>query len=79
MHSWGKQGLLLLAERRLLVEVASPVAEHRLYTAGSVAVAWGAYLLYSTWDLLGPGIEPVSPALASEFPTTGPPETSDSA
>ena len=25
------------------------------------------------WNLLGPGIEPVSPALAGRFSTTGPP------
>ena len=29
-----------------------------------------------TWDLPGPGIEPVSPALAGGFLTTGPPGTS---
>ena len=29
------------------------------------------------WDLPGSGIEPVSPALASGFLTTGPPEKSD--
>ena len=34
--------------------------------------AW-AYLLHGMWDLLGPGVEPVSSALAGGFPTTGPP------
>ena len=31
------------------------------------------------WDLLGPGIEPVSPVLASGFFTTEPPETPNEA
>ena len=30
-------------------------------------------LPHSTWDLPGPGIEPVSPALAGRFPTMAPP------
>ena len=32
-----------------------------------------ALLLPSTWDLPGPGIEPLSPALAGGFLTTEPP------
>ena len=32
-----------------------------------------ACLLCGMWDLPGPGIEPVSPALAGRFLTTGPP------
>ena len=32
-----------------------------------------AYLLHGMWDLPGPGIEPVSPALAGRFLTTVPP------
>ena len=38
----------------------------------SSCVAW-ALLLCSTWDLPGPGLEPVSPALAGGFLTTAPP------
>ena len=34
-----------------------------------------AWLLLSTWDLPGPGIKPVSPALAGRFLTTEPPGT----
>ena len=30
-------------------------------------------MLHDVWHLLGPGIEPMSPALAGEFLTTGPP------
>ena len=32
-----------------------------------------AYLLHGMWDLPGPGLEPVSPALAGGFLTTTPP------
>ena len=54
-------GAILFAE-------ASLVAEHRLSTCGA-----RASLLHSMWDLPGPGIEPVSPALAGRFLTTEPP------
>ena len=47
---------------------ASVVAACRLSSCG--ARAW---LLHSMWDLPGPGIEPVSPALAGRFLTTAPP------
>ena len=40
---------------------------------GSVAVVHGAHLPQGMWDLPGPGIESVSPALARGFSTTGPP------
>ena len=47
----------------------------------SLAVEWGlqsscgegAWLLHSMWDLLGPGIESVSPALAGIFFIVEPP------
>ena len=42
--------------------------EHRLSSCGT-----RASLLRSMWDLLGPGLEPVSPALAGRFLTTAPP------
>ena len=42
--------------------------EHRLSSCG----AW-ALLLRGKWDLPGPGLEPVSPALAGVFLTTAPP------
>ena len=32
-----------------------------------------AQLLHGTWGLLGPGLKPVSPALAGGFLTTAPP------
>ena len=39
--SCGKQRLLLVAVHRLLIAVASPVAEHGLQSAGSVVLAHG--------------------------------------
>ena len=42
--------------------------EHRLSSCGS-----RAQLLRGMWDLPGPGLEPVSPALAGGLPTTAPP------
>ena len=42
--------------------------EHRLSSCGA-----RAYLLCGMWDLPGPGLEPVSPALAGGFLTTAPP------
>ena len=50
------------------LSVGLQAPEHRLGSCG----AW-AYLLRGLWDLLGPGLEPVSSALAGGFPTTGPP------
>ena len=46
----------------------TPALERRLSSCG----AW-AWLLHSMWDLSGPGIKPVSPALAGRFLTTAPP------
>ena len=59
---------------------ASVVAAHGLSSCGSRALelrlsscgAW-AYLLRGMWDLPGPGIEPMSPALAGGFLTPLPP------
>ena len=42
--------------------------EHRLSSCGA-----RAYLLRGMWDLPGPGLEPVSPALTGGFLTTAPP------
>ena len=44
------------------------VLECRLSSCGT----W-AQLLRGVWDLPGPGLEPMSPALAGGFPTTAPP------
>ena len=58
----------------------SVVVAHGLSSCGSRALerrlsscgAW-AYLLCSMWDRPGPGLEPVSPALAGGFLTTASP------
>ena len=42
--------------------------EHRLSCCGA-----RAQLLHNMWDLPGPGIKPVSPALAGRFLSTAPP------
>ena len=42
--------------------------EHRLSSCDAQA-----YLLHGMWDLPGPGLKPVSPALAGGFLTTVPP------
>ena len=66
--SCGKLGLLFIAVHGILTTVASfDFGEHRLYSAESMVVAYGM------WDLPGPGIEPVSPALAGGFLSTVPP------
>ena len=86
-------GLLFVAVHRLLIAVASLVAEHGLQahglqqlwhmgfsSCGSQALehrlsscgTW-AQLLHGMWDLPGPGLKPVSPALAGRFLTTAPP------
>ena len=59
---------------------ASVVVAHGLSSCGSRALerrlsscgAW-AQLLHGMWDLPGPGLKPVSPALAGGFLTTAPP------
>ena len=51
-----------------LSNCGSRVPERRLSSCGAQA-----QLLRSMWDLPGPGLEPVSPALAGGFLTTAPP------
>ena len=68
---------LLCCGAHALGAQASVVAAHWFSSCGSQAVecrlsscgAW-ALLLRGMWDLLGPGLEPVSPALAGGFLTT---------
>ena len=63
---------------RLLI-VVTFVAEHKLRAPR--LSRWGAWVLspLSMWNLPGPGIELVSPALACGFLTIGPPEKSRTA
>ena len=57
----------------LLIAVASLVAEHGFQAHGLSRCGARAQLLRDMWDLPGPGIEPMSPALAGGFFTTAPP------
>ena len=84
--SCGEWGLLFIAVHRLIAvaslfrawalgmrasvvwHVGSAVVPRRLSSCGA-----RAYLLHGMWDLPGPGLEPVSPALAGGFLTTEPP------
>ena len=64
----------LVSVRGLLSEVASLVAEHRLYSVGSVVAVHRLSCPEARGILVPrPGIEPMSPALAGRFLTTGPP------
>ena len=77
-----EQGLLFLMVCGLLIAVASLVAEQGLQVCGlqqlwCVGSRAQAQQLWRTgcgmWDLPGPGLEPMSPALAGGFLTTAPP------
>ena len=56
-----------------LTIAASLVAEHRLQMHRLSNCGSRAHLLHGMWDLPGPGLEPVSPALAGRLSTTAPP------
>ena len=62
----GTQASVVVA--RGLSSCGSPALECRLSSCGA-----RAYLLRGMWDLPGPGLEPVSPAMAGRFLTTAPP------
>ena len=68
LSSCGKRGPLFIAVRRPLA-----IAEHRLQTRRLSNCGSRAQLLRGMWDLLRPGLEPMSPALAGRFSTTAPP------
>ena len=67
------RGPLFIAVRGPLTIAAPPVAGHRLQTRRLSSCGSRTQLLRSMWDLLRPGLEPVSPALAGRFSTTAPP------
>ena len=71
--SCGKWGPLFIAVRGPLTVAASLVAEHRLQTLRLSSCGSQAQPLCGMWNLPGPGLEPVSPALAGRFLTTAPP------
>ena len=69
----GKRGPLFIAVLGPVTIAASPVAEHRLQPRRLSNCGSRAQLLRGTWDPPGPGLEPVSPALAGRFSTAAPP------
>ena len=71
--SCGKRGPLFITVHGPLTIAASLVAEHRLQTRRLSNCGSRAQLLRDMWDPPGPGLEPVSPALAGRLPTTAPP------
>ena len=71
--SCGERGPLFIAVRGPLTITASLVAEHRLQTRRLSNCGSRAQLLRGMWDPPGPGLEPVSPALAGRLSTTVPP------
>ena len=71
--SCGKLGPLFIAVRGPLTIAASLVAEHRLQMRRLSNCGSRAHLLRGMWDPPGPGLQPVSPALAGRFSTTVPP------
>ena len=66
--SCGKRGPLFIAVCRPLTIVASLVAEHRLQMRRLSNCGSRVQLLRGMWDLPRPGLEPVSPALATAPP-----------
>ena len=71
--SCGKRGPLFIAVHGPLTIADSLAVEHRLQTRRLSSCGSRAQLLCSMWDLLRPGLEPVSPALAGRLSTTAPP------
>ena len=71
--SCGKWGPLFIAVLGPLIIAVSLVAEHRLQLRRLSNCGSRAQLLCGMWDLPRPGLEPMSPALASRFSTTAPP------
>ena len=80
------RGYALDAMHRLLILVASLIVEHRLWgmwalvlaavklsSVGSVVMVHGLTCPAACGNLPGPGIKPVSPALAGRFLTSGAP------
>ena len=78
------RGGFFLLWSRALGTLASVVVAHGLSSCGSQALerrlsscGAQAQLLHGMWDLPGPGLEPMSPALAGGFLTTVPPGKSE--
>ena len=67
-HRWALGARASVVVARRLSSCGSQALECRLSSCGT----W-AYLLCGMWDLPGPGLEPMYPALAGRFLTTAPP------
>ena len=65
--SCGELGYSLGAVRRLLIVVASLVEHVDSRACGLSSCGAQACLLRGVWDLLGPGVAPMLPALAGEL------------
>ena len=71
--SFCEWGLLFIAVLRFLIAVASHCGAQALGTRASLTVAHGfSCPVAGMWDLLQPGIKPVSPELAGRLFTTKP-------
>ena len=68
LRSMGSRAQASVVVARRLSSCGSWALEHRLSSCGTQA-----QLLCSMWDLPGPGLQPMSPALAGGFLTTAPP------
>ena len=71
-------GYSLVVAHGLLIVVVSLAVEHRLmgFSSCSTTAQWLWFMglvAPGMWDLPGPGIEPMSPALAGRFLNTVPP------
>ena len=71
--SCGERGPLLIVVRGPVTIVASLVVEHGLQTHRLSSCGSRAQLLHGMWDPPRPGLEPLSPTLASRLSTTVPP------
>ena len=71
--SYGERGLLFVVVRRLLIAVVFFLQSTGSRRAGFSSCGSRPQLLCSMWDLPGPGLKPVSPALAGGFLPTAPP------
>ena len=68
-----RAGATFITVRGPFTIAASLVAENRLQTRRLSSCGSRAQLVRGMWDPPGPGLEPVSPALAGRLPTTAPP------
>ena len=71
--SCGKWGPFFITVCGPLTIAASLVVEHSLQTRRLSSCGSRAQLLRGMWDPPGPGLEPVSPAMAGRLSTTAPP------